>query len=464
MEKLLESLRDDDQAARRLAHVLADAVETQSRGCGSVVTPQDGPGASSVVRPRESRRDFGSCDVSGAARARVAGGSSPAPCWRHSASLNVTSTKRPKRSRDLLGLCAYESDTVGSASECESDCSQSKTYSNSDVDESAHYSSSSQSSSASSSSADSESSDQDSVACHQIGRSKRAKRSHSHPPPVERSVFDPSVLPDATGVRVAPEVADYLGKHVRHRLEFDAHKRLVAQCPRPSNVPSVATPRRDDFVGKRRDTGKQSRAPDPDRFLWTVQDEVLDTVGPLCALYSRALSAEQTGTALSPADVIMSVQQTLVLVGHASEHISQERRYKLLRQHEPAAVSVLRSADLSVSGSNLFGPEFLKLMRSQAKEVKAFQELSSSLNRRKRPFRNSRSSSSHPVRSSSAPASASAKSLFREAPGPSRNYYRGTDRYRGSGHGAGTTPRHFRQQSQTHHQPQRQQRLGRGSG
>ena len=28
MEKLLESLRDDDQAARRLAHVPADAVET----------------------------------------------------------------------------------------------------------------------------------------------------------------------------------------------------------------------------------------------------------------------------------------------------------------------------------------------------------------------------------------------------------------------------------------------------
>ena len=28
MEKLLESLRDDDQAARRLAYVPADAVET----------------------------------------------------------------------------------------------------------------------------------------------------------------------------------------------------------------------------------------------------------------------------------------------------------------------------------------------------------------------------------------------------------------------------------------------------
>ena len=46
----------------------------------------------SVLRLRESRRDFGSCDVSGEARARVAGGSSPAPCRHHSASLNVTST------------------------------------------------------------------------------------------------------------------------------------------------------------------------------------------------------------------------------------------------------------------------------------------------------------------------------------------------------------------------------------
>ena len=75
-------------------------------------------------------------------------------------------------------------------------------------------------------------------------------------------------------------------------------------------------------------------------------------MGPLCNLYGNALAAAQQQAVLAPKDVLQIVQQSIVLLGQASEHISQQRRRHLLKRHEPSSLPVLQDA-LNVTDNKL---------------------------------------------------------------------------------------------------------------
>lgn len=258
--------------------------------------------------------------------------------------------------------------------------------------------------------------------------------------------FDPCEEDVPAGSRTHPTMVAYLRKHARSRLDRDARKRLVAKCPRPKDVPELATPKCDHFIKK----PKKGNKNDHDQLLYSIQDEVLDAFGPLSALYSNALEAQQQQSVLAPSDVLHAVQQTVVLLGHASEHISRERRYALLKRHEPSAIPVLQGP-LHITGDTLFGPEFLEKMKTQAEESKAFRELSSA-SKRKRSSSHPRRSESHGSGSGSSHRQSRSyndrpsQPLFREAPDfshPPGN--RSSSRGRGHSRGA---------HSQKHHQSQ----------
>ena len=211
--------------------------------------------------------------------------------------------------------------------------------------------------------------------------------------------FDPKKLrDDPDDIDVPAQVASYIKKHIRTRLDRDSRKAMRRRCPRPTSVLETATPKCDKFIRKPSHRG-ESKKNDVNQLLYNIQDEVLDVVGPLAALYANAMQVEEEHATLAAAEVISAVQQAVVFLGNASEHISAERRFRLLKQSEPSAVSVLQGP-LKVEGDKLFGDAFFfDRMKRQAKEVKAFHNLSSACSR-KQKYSHSKPRSENRARSS----------------------------------------------------------------
>lgn len=449
MENLLKQLSSDTGAAVRLAEVLAHAVENsgnsnqehpeapgrQSRG-------KDGAASAICVPPTTTNRKGSVCQSGVLAEpTHEAGGSGSAHLSAHREGPNLAC--RPVSEGDVLPQVGSDNVHVwrdigsrkrsasslltapakraygvvhGSDRRVERESSDSDTGS----DDESEFEASSYD-------------DQDDVDESDV---------EDHSPDIQhkpRADFDPSQIDAEEGFVVGPDVASYLKKHLRVKLERDSRKRLVKTCPRPANVLEACTPKCDSFIP--RPKKQQHNKSDLDRTLYSIQDKVLDVTGPLCAVYQNAVEAESQGKAIAAGDVITAVQQALVLVGNASEHISSERRFRLLKRSEPSAVPVLQG-QLHVTGKHLFGEAFLSKMKSQAKEAKAFRELGSTMAKRRKPASsysgNSASQYSSKAQDHHRPRSASG-SLFQEAPGSRRSpafRSRGTNRFRGSSRGA----------------------------
>ena len=91
----------------------------------------------------------------------------------------------------------------------------------------------------------------------------------------------------------------------------------------PPNCDAVVTPKMDDEVKEQlRQKGKDAFF-GSERTLYRVQEQLLDTAGPLSCLWADLLSKDAT---VSREDIVMLVQRALVLLGSASNTITLERR------------------------------------------------------------------------------------------------------------------------------------------
>lgn len=133
--------------------------------------------------------------------------------------------------------------------------------------------------------------------------------------------FDPKVNPKDTW-EPPQAIATFLERHFNRSLSNEEREAIMKDFPRP-NCDAVVTPKMDDEVKEQlRQKGKDAFF-GSEKTLYRVQEQLLDTAGPLSCLWADLLNKDAT---VSKEDIVMLVQRALVLLGSASNTITLERR------------------------------------------------------------------------------------------------------------------------------------------
>ena len=193
----------------------------------------------------------------------------------------------------------------------------------------------------------------------------------------EDAELDPESYCQSTPQKMAKVVDDFIGKTFRRCLPKRKRWEIAKEYPKPSSS-STAVPKLDhDIKGA---LGKE--LPEKaDAQLAKLQATVLATCAPLANFWSHLSEQEFTGKTeelIPVSDVIRVTQDTLVLIGNASNYISQARRTAVINsiaRSRPKLSSFLKEIckeDLGDTGDELFGPEVRKKITERASTIEAF--------------------------------------------------------------------------------------------
>ena len=166
--------------------------------------------------------------------------------------------------------------------------------------------------------------------------------------------FYPKVNPKDTW-EPPQAIATFLERHFNRSLSNEEREAIMKDFPRP-NCDAVVTPKMDDEVKEQlRQKGKDAFL-GSEKTLYRVQEQLLDTAGPLSCLWADLLNKDAT---VSKEDNVMLVQRALVLLGSASNTIMLERRKIAWSRFNPKLKS-LASEEYDKRKTSLFGPGFLE--------------------------------------------------------------------------------------------------------
>ena len=108
-------------------------------------------------------------------------------------------------------------------------------------------------------------------------------------------------------------IATFLERHFNRSLSNEEREAIMKDFPQP-NCDAVVTPKMDDEVKEQlRQKGKDAFF-GSEKTLYRVQEQLLDTAGPLSCLWADLLNKDAT---VSKEDIVMLVQRALVLLGSA---------------------------------------------------------------------------------------------------------------------------------------------------
>ena len=142
--------------------------------------------------------------------------------------------------------------------------------------------------------------------------------------------------------------------------------------PRP-DCDAVVTPKMDEEVSKEqlKQKGKDAFF-GSEKTLYRVQEQLLDTAGPLTCLWADLLNKDAM---VSKEDNVMLVQRALVLLGSASNTITLERRKIAWSRFNPKLKS-LANEEYEKRKTSLFGPGFLEKASKRIEASKTLDKVS----------------------------------------------------------------------------------------
>ncbi|MCG8626900.1 MAG: hypothetical protein MJE68_33475, partial [Proteobacteria bacterium] len=165
--------------------------------------------------------------------------------------------------------------------------------------------------------------------------------------------FDPTVTPKNTWEPQKPIVA-FLEKHF-NRSSDDERESIMKDFPKP-DCGVLTAPKLDEQVKEH----LKMKGKDPhfgsEKSLYKLQEQMLDVAGLLTCLWADLLNKE---ACVSAEDTLLLVQRALVLLGSASDAISQESRKIAWTRINPKLKS-LATEEYEKGETNLFGPGFLE--------------------------------------------------------------------------------------------------------
>ena len=144
---------------------------------------------------------------------------------------------------------------------------------------------------------------------------------------------------------------------------------IMRDFPKP-DCQALQTPRLDEEMKKQiKKAGKDPHF-GAERYLYRIQDQLMDVAGPLTCLWADLMDKEAV---VSPQEIIRLVQRVLVLLGSASHSITQERRKVAWSHVNPATMSAISDdvVDDKRSESTLFGGGFLERAAKHLEDEKA---------------------------------------------------------------------------------------------
>ena len=191
--------------------------------------------------------------------------------------------------------------------------------------------------------------------------------------------FDPnSFYKKSPKVDVPEAIESSLQKYFQSNLETTARRSMAREDPLP-DIPALRCPRADDVIADFMGKDFPSKI---DSQYRRMQTAVLASAAPAINLWinldQQQLTSGQGG--LVPVDVVLGViQRSLVLVGNASNYISQMRRDIIIRKLEDrnrGLARTLRSICKSrqPEGDLLFGSTVHKALSDRAETVSALQK------------------------------------------------------------------------------------------
>ena len=109
-----------------------------------------------------------------------------------------------------------------------------------------------------------------------------------------------------------------------------------------------------------------------EKKLYKFQGQILDLAGPLTCLWADLLNSD---IKIKKEDIILMVQRILVLVGSASDFISQERRQILWSCLNPLIKDISMEEDGKGKGTTLFDGGFIEKATKRIKDEKALSKV-----------------------------------------------------------------------------------------
>ena len=175
----------------------------------------------------------------------------------------------------------------------------------------------------------------------------------------EPQLFDPSLDredKDEYKVEVPEVIGKYLEQHFRKGLAKEERTAMLKRHPKP-NCKVMAPPKLDQFVS---DFAPKKVDKARDAALSKIQGSLLYAVNPLTSMWAGLIEqglVEEPEALIPVPDVLDVIQRSIVLIGNASNLVSETRREIALDAIHPSLKKYAKG-DFKDAGSDLFGENF----------------------------------------------------------------------------------------------------------
>ena len=133
--------------------------------------------------------------------------------------------------------------------------------------------------------------------------------------------YDPTVQ-DETVWEANETINTFLEKHFLHPLAPDERDRIRKDFPKPA-CPALSVPKLDEEIKEQIKKNGKNPHFGSEKFLFKFQEQLLEIAGLLTCLWTDMLDQNAT---LKQEDILLLIQRVLILLGSASQTITQERR------------------------------------------------------------------------------------------------------------------------------------------
>ncbi|XP_040204919.1 uncharacterized protein LOC120936540 [Rana temporaria] len=175
--------------------------------------------------------------------------------------------------------------------------------------------------------------------------------------------FDPNAIshPRSGEWTPLPEVNQYIELWARKSLDRVSRNKLRAECPRPL-IPNkvVATPEIDPILTKYLMKSGKFQRKGVERSFRSIQDRVLDMMGPLTKILNLSEQAAASGQPVDLQQLRGWAQRAICLAGTANTACSIERRRSILMRLDPQLAHLAESEPGPSADGMLFGDSLLK--------------------------------------------------------------------------------------------------------
>lgn len=199
----------------------------------------------------------------------------------------------------------------------------------------------------------------------------------------QAELFDPdSFYRQSKKLKLSQTVENYVDTHFRSCLSNSVRRAMANENPLP-NIPALTAPIADNVIVDFMGGAFPSK---PDIQLKRLQSTVNAASAPILNLWAELEEQELTTSAqggLIPVEVVLECfQKTLVLLGNASNYVSQNRRDLIIRkisQKNKGLGKLLNSVckDSRPEGPLLFGPAVQKAITARAETMAALSKTAS---------------------------------------------------------------------------------------